>query len=94
MFNRYTSKKSDSGTSVYAIVLEWPKPDHEGMLSLVLGAPVPTSKTTVTLLGYAHPIPWKSLQSSKGMLLAIPPITFSEMPCKWAWTFRLDNLSN
>lgn len=79
--------------SVYALLLEWPKPDHEGMLSLTLGAPTPSKDTVVTLLGYPHTIPWHST-GQQGMLLAIPFISFTDMPCEWAWAFRIDHLAS
>jgi len=47
---RYTSKKNPAeptGYTVYAIVLSWPENNQ-----LLLGAPLPSDKTTVTLIGY------------------------------------------
>jgi len=84
----YTSKKDASGgLAVYAIVLTWPDP---GVFKL--GAPEPTQKTTVTLLGYPEPISWQSAPTEKGIILKIPIITFIKMPCDYAWVFKISNL--
>lgn len=84
----YTSKKQDSGnTTVYAIALEWPSMD------VLLGAPIPSAQTMVTLLGYSQPISWVP-GGFGGLQMSIPTIPFNEMPCQWAWVFKLDNLKN
>ena len=87
---RYTAQPSQPGKPVYAIALKWPKGDTSGAI-MDLGAPVPTSSTTVTLLGYNGHLSWEKLQP-QGIRVRIPPIPFSLMPCQWAWSFRLDNL--
>ncbi|XP_046360961.1 alpha-L-fucosidase-like [Haliotis rufescens] len=84
----YTSKKSSTGISVYAITLSWPRGDM-----LELAAPQPGPATTVTLLGYPGYFDFKSGATS-GMTVMIPAIPFNRMPCQWAWVFRLDNLKN
>ena len=82
-------KKQESGNvSVYAITLKWPKgPQFQ------LGAPQPSPQTKVTLLGYPQPITWSWAQLA-GLQINVPVIPFDEMPCQWAWVFRLDNLAN
>ena len=83
-FNRYTSKPG----LTYAIVLEWPKAD-----TLSLGVPVPTEETTVTLLGLPGvKFSWKQLSVDKGIIITIPPLSVSDLPCQWAWVFRMSNV--
>ncbi|XP_050414721.1 alpha-L-fucosidase [Patella vulgata] len=85
----YTEKRdSTGGLNVYAINLNWPT----GM-TLSLGVPMPTTSTEVTLLGYPVPFKWQK-RSTGGIDILIPKIGFNEMPCKWAWTFKLTNLMN
>ncbi|XP_074649548.1 alpha-L-fucosidase-like isoform X1 [Tubulanus polymorphus] len=82
----YTSQKTVNGTAAYAIVLDWPKGD------LFLGAPVPTTRTTVTMLGVAKPFKW--LPGPKGgITIHIPPMSPYDMPCQWAWVFKLEYLA-
>ncbi|KAH9508467.1 hypothetical protein Btru_055284 [Bulinus truncatus] len=83
----YTSKKTDNGTYVYAIVLKWPSGPN-----LILADPKPSENTVVTLLGYDGSFKWHTVAS--GMLVSIPPIPLNKMPCKWAWVFRLTNITN
>ncbi|KAK7112789.1 hypothetical protein V1264_012181 [Littorina saxatilis] len=84
----YTSKKNTFGESVYAIVLKWPRSQD-----FLLASPQPSPQTTVTLLGYSQPIDW-SKGKLGGLELTIPVIPFDQMPCQWAWVFRLDKLNN
>ena len=86
---RYTSHKSNTnGTNVYGIILSWPQDS-----TLTLGAPVTTSQTTVTMLGYDGTFKWQA-HPGGGIVLTIPPIPANKMPCKWAWTFKINNLKN
>ena len=82
--HRYTTKKGFLNI-VYALVLKWP----EGQLRL--GAPVPSSSTVVTLLGYAQPFTW-SASGTGGMVINIPPLSLTEIPCLWAWVFQLTDV--
>ena len=84
---RYTSKKSFSGVSVYAISLAWPKNGE-----LILGAVRGTAQTTVTMLGYKDSLKWDSRAPAVGIVVHVPAIHENEMPCQWAWTFKLDNV--
>jgi alpha-L-fucosidase len=83
----YTSKKSDSGTSAYAIVLKWPT---SGVLTL--GAVTASPGMTVSLLGYSAKFDFKP-RPTGGIDVTIPVIPANEMPCKWAWVFKLSNLA-
>lgn len=86
----YTAKKSTSGNglSAYAIVLSWPTKN-----TLYLGAPITTTQTTVSLLGYNNPIQWQK-GASGGITLQIPPIPPNKMPCDWGWVFKMEMLAN
>ena len=84
-FHRYTAKPG----IVYATVLRWPENNV-----LTLGAPITIpDTTTVTLLGYVGMFDWVGL-SGGGINITIPDIPFYKMPCKWAWVFMLEGLSN
>ncbi|XP_020615968.1 alpha-L-fucosidase-like isoform X2 [Orbicella faveolata] len=77
----YTSKPGVT----YAIVLDWPKTD-----TLTLGVPIPTEATVITLLGLPDvKFPWKQISEYKGVIIAIPPLPVSDLPCQWAWVFRM-----
>ena len=85
MTSRYTTK----GSAVYAFFHEWPENDE-----LVLGSPRPISGTKVTMLGYkGSEFKW-SAKAGGGIIIAIPPISISKLPCLWAWTLKLENLNN
>lgn len=84
----YTSKKSASGTTVYAISLAWPKDNM-----LTLGAAKATSQTTVTMLGYAGAVKWTSLAPSGGIVVYAPLLSPDQLPCQWAWVYKLENLA-
>lgn len=85
----YTSKKGTDGVNVYAIVLDWPK---NGLIRL--GAPIPTAKTKVEFLGYDGSVHFKATPGQLSMTIDVSFISFNEMPCDWAWTFKLTHLSN
>ena len=85
---RYTSKKSSSGISVYAITLTWPKGGE-----LFLAAVTSTSQTTVSMLGYEPSIKWSSHGPAGGIVLHLPAVHEDQMPCQWAWVFKLNHVS-
>jgi len=74
---RYTSKKD----TVYAICLEWPG------RNLLLNNPRPAEKTVVTLLGINQPLEWK--MSEGKMKIEVPLLSVEEMPCSFAYVFKL-----
>lgn len=82
----YTTSKSTPGT-VYALVLKWSRG------TLELGAPQPTEKTVVTLLGYPKAMDWYSPPKG-GIAIGIPPLSINEIPCLWAWVFKMTNIIN
>ena len=84
IFYRYTSKNE----TVYAITLEWP---NSGTLQL--GAPLSTKFTTVTLVGYKEgAFSWRPASALGGLLVKVPAIAVNDLPCKWAWVFKLENV--
>ena len=72
---------------MYAIVLEWPDTP-----SLILGAPVTTEDTTVTMLGYEGKFDWKPASDKGGIIVAFPTIPVNKLPSKWAWVLKLENI--
>jgi len=72
---------------VYAITLAWPK-DNE----LILAAVTSTTQTKVSMLGYEPSMKWTSREPSGGIVIHVPAINKNEMPCDWAWVFKLDNV--
>ena len=86
---RYTTNKnSSSGISVYAISLAWPQDGQ-----LILGAVSSTPQTTVSMLGYKESLKWSSRAPDEGIVVTVPAIHENEMPCQWAWVFKLDDIN-
>lgn len=84
----YTKKTNADGTFVYAIVMDWPKNDK-----LDLRAAQPTDGTKVSWLGYQGNIEWQR-GADGGMSLTLPKMSMGQIPCQWAWTFKITNLHN
>ncbi|XP_067674057.1 alpha-L-fucosidase-like isoform X2 [Haliotis asinina] len=76
--------------SVYAIIFSWPNGTTN---NLALAAPVPSSGTTVTLLGYQGQFTWDK-RASGGMTVNVPAIPANQMPCQWGWVFKLTGITN
>ncbi|XP_029900159.1 plasma alpha-L-fucosidase [Myripristis murdjan] len=69
--------------TIYAILLQWP---NNG--SVILHHPVVTvGKTEVVLLGHGS-VKWAPVKPS-GLQVLLPQLSFSQMPCQWAWTLKL-----
>jgi len=77
---------STGDLSVYAITLSWPASG-----SLILGAVNPTANLAITMLGYKEPITW-SERAEGGITIVMPQLSDAAMPCRWAWTFKLQNV--
>lgn len=73
----YTTNKGN----LYAIALEWPND------KLVLNIPAPSNSAKVTLLGREGNLPWTYANGQ--MIVDISSIRYNEMPCQWAWTFKI-----
>ncbi|KAK7499558.1 hypothetical protein BaRGS_00009210 [Batillaria attramentaria] len=84
----YTTRNMSGQKVVYAFVLKWPTGG-----ALTLGAPIPGSTSTVSLLGYKGYLDYKKTDP-QGMVITIPTIDFMDMPCQWAWTFKLTSIAN
>lgn len=80
----YTTTRA-SPTTVYAMALKWPSE------TLKLGAPAASGLTTVTLLGTSMTFDWMPA-GQRGIVVDIPEISFTDMPCQWAWVFKLSNV--
>jgi len=72
--------------AVYAHCLAWPGQ------TLTLEAPVPTSQTQVSLLGYPQPLAWRP--GAKGLVVDVPPLSINDLPCRDAWVFKLTSVKN
>ena len=72
---------------MYAFMLDWPK---TGLLTL--GAANPTAQTVVSLLGYHGTVSWNK-RAGGGIEILMPILAENQMPCKWAWVFKLVGLN-
>ncbi|CAG5135623.1 unnamed protein product [Candidula unifasciata] len=86
-YTQRTNETTTSNKNVYAFVFDWPA------VTLVLGSPVPSSTTQVTLLGYKRQFKF-SQRSGGGMIINIPAIPYKKIPCDWLWVFKITNPQN
>eukprot|EP00105_Crassostrea_gigas_P005877 XP_011419622.1 PREDICTED: alpha-L-fucosidase [Crassostrea gigas] len=84
----YTTKKQGNSTAVYGIVTFWPQDNK-----ILLGVPVTTATTRVTMLGVKEPLKW-SVFKNVAMQIEFPVLSYNQMPCKWAWVIKMENLKN
>ncbi|XP_067685123.1 alpha-L-fucosidase-like [Haliotis asinina] len=84
----YTSSKSDTGLDVFAIYTR-----DITTATITLGAPIPTQKTQVLLLGNNKLLSWTH-GATGGMVINISDIPFYEVKSQWAYAFRLTHLEN
>lgn len=78
----YTQK----GSSVYAIVLNWPDRDV-----LTLGSVVGTASTKISMLGFnqdSSPLQYKMMR--KGLQVVFPPM--SQVSSQWAWVLIMQDI--
>ncbi|XP_068607795.1 plasma alpha-L-fucosidase-like [Brachionichthys hirsutus] len=81
----YTFKPQEK--SIFAILLEWP---NDG--SVILSEPVVAQgQTQVSLLGHGS-LQWQPVKPG-GLRVVLPQLSFSQMPCQWAWTLMLTGAS-
>lgn len=72
---------------VYATFLSWPK---QGLL--ILGAPHPTAgRTKVNLVGYSA-LDWETYGGQE-LVVMLPNVSTDQLPCQWAWSVKLTNVS-
>jgi len=79
----YTYKKSTDTYDVYAITTMWPT---SGILRLA--SPVATEQTKVELVGYGT-VRAQFSPNTSGIVVTLPSLTISQMPCQHAWTLKL-----
>lgn len=73
---------------MYAIVLVWPAKNV-----LALGAPVQSSGTVVSMLGYSGKLNWKP-GTKGGIDIQLPVIPVNQMPSMDAWVLKIEGLKN
>ncbi|CAF4021601.1 unnamed protein product [Rotaria sordida] len=84
----YTS--SQDNRFVYAFLLIWPKDSNE----IILGAPLSSSRTIVTLLGSnADSVPWRVASGDRGIVIDVSAIKLHLLQSEWTWAFKLENIS-
>lgn len=84
---RYTTKYTKpSDYMAYAIIInEFPTTS-----SIVLGEPITTKNTVVTMLGVEKDLKWSPSSEKEGIEIFIPP--YFQLPCSYAWVFKLENV--
>ena len=82
----YTSSKGGENKIVYAHMLEWPAGNAVTMANVT-----PTPKMTVAMLGHAGQLKWQKAAKG-GISVQLPVLVSSQMPCKWAWVLKIENL--
>jgi alpha-L-fucosidase len=81
---RFTAK----GSTVYAFALEWPAT----FTLTIYNITVTPTLTQVTLLGYnQNPLKWEVLHNTD-LLIHLPPLSPSQLPCRHAWAFKITNV--
>ncbi|KAL8604352.1 hypothetical protein ACOMHN_028115 [Nucella lapillus] len=83
----YTKRNTTDGYNVYAILQDFQDQP------IFLGAPQPSAQTTVSMEGHSGNFHWE-YGTEGGISVSIPPISVSDLPCKWAWVLKLTNLLN
>jgi hypothetical protein len=80
MPNIFYTKK---GNSLYAISTTWPDED------LVLTGVVPSKTARISILGIGKDLEWSVI--NKNLHIKVPRLTIDKLPCKYAWTFKIEN---
>ena len=81
----YTRKKD----RLYAHMIKWPRGS-----ALHLNAPVVTSQTTVSLLGYEEEVLRWEPDTEQGFAIRLPSLTPDLIPCEHAWVLVLTGIDN
>ena len=74
---RYTARDD----SLYALCLGWPGKD------LVLANTHPAKGAVIAMLGHSGTIQWH--MEGQHLHIAVPQLNIDEVPCQYAWTFRI-----
>ncbi|XP_013783919.2 alpha-L-fucosidase-like, partial [Limulus polyphemus] len=80
--------KNLATSTVYAVVLDWPKNDK-----LFLGAPTLKDSATITMLGVPGTLYFKR-SSLWGITVNFPKLTPDILPCQWAWVLKMQGVTN
>ena len=76
---------------MFAIALTWPR-----FGELVLGDVKATPRTRVTMLGTTAHLNWTDGSNQNGgkggIVLHVPSFPVSDLPCMWAWVFKLSHV--
>lgn len=84
--NVYYTRQSNR---LYVHLTQWPQ---DSLLRLHF--PIPTPKTTVSLLGVHDDISWKPASATNGLVIHLPLLTPDRLPCEHAWVLVLTNIEN
>jgi len=84
----YTWKKTHlcftvNQDKIYAIALEWPEDNK-----LVLNIDPPDPGSEISLVGRKGTLSW-SAENGK-VIIDLNPVRIAELPCNWAWVFRIE----
>ena len=74
---------TQKGSDIYAICPVYPKK------TITINDLTLSEGSKVSMLGYDKPLKWK--QKGKNVVINVPYLTASEVPCNYAWTFKLTN---
>lgn len=58
--------------------------------TIVLGEPIPSDKTMVTMLGVKDVFKWSPASYDGGITIYIPP--YLQLPSQYGWVFKLENV--
>jgi alpha-L-fucosidase len=72
------------GDTLYAITPRWPGKE------LIIEDIEVSSDTDVTMLGVAQSISWQ--QSGRKVVIQVPELSVDEVPCKYAYTFKITHV--
>lgn len=79
---KYSIAYTQKGDNIYAILLEWQDD------KCVLNIDKPADNSVVTLLGREGSLPWK--YENGQMIIDVTPVKYTEIPCRSAWTFKIE----
>jgi alpha-L-fucosidase len=72
--------------AVYALTTVWPANNV-----LVLSAPVPSSSTVITLLGYDY-LKFTYDSQNSVLIIQFPDLNIQQVPCQYAWVVKMTNV--
>ncbi|CAF1277294.1 unnamed protein product [Rotaria sordida] len=67
---------------------------QKNTIELILGAPISSSNTSITLLGSdVGSLSWRSAGTSGGIVIELSNIKICSLASNWAWVFKLQNVT-